>query len=71
MGEKKNVSKFSVIIYCIGAVIWNINLFLDLAYGNTDSGSFILHIVCAIAWDIMAVAWILYYLKFKKDNDSN
>ena len=64
--KKKSVSLALVIIWCINAVILNINLLLDLIRGYASTGTLILHIVCAIAWDICAIAWVLYYLKSKK-----
>ena len=67
MDDKKRVNLAVVIINCICAVLWNINLFVDLTYGYTNSVSFTLHIICAIAWDICAIAWILRYLKSKKN----
>lgn len=69
MDDKKKISIAVVIINCICAVVWNINLFVDLAYGYTNSVSFALHIICAIVWDICAVVWILRYRKSKKDNE--
>jgi len=66
MDKKKSVSLALVIIWCINAVIWNINLLLDLIRGYASTGTLILHIVCAIAWDICAIAWVLHYLKSKK-----
>ena len=67
MDDKKRVNLAVVIINCITAVVWNINLFVDLTYGYTNSVSFALHIICAIVWDIGAIAWILCYLKSKKN----
>ena len=69
MDDKKKVSIAVVIINCICAVVWNINLFVDLVYGYTNSVSFVLHIICAIAWDICALVSILKYRKSKKDNE--
>ena len=66
MDDKKNVNITVVIITCICAVVWNINLFLDFAYGYTNSVSFVLHIICAIVWDICAIVWIVRYLNTKK-----
>ncbi len=66
MDDKKNVNIAVVIITCICAVVWNINLFLDFAYGYTNSVSFVLHIICAIVWDICAIVWIVRYLNTKK-----
>ena len=68
MDDKKKVSIAVVIINCICAVVWNINLFVDLAYGYTNSVSFVLHIICAIVWDICALVWIFRYRKSKKRN---
>lgn len=68
MNEKKKVNLAVVIINCICAVVWNINLFVDLAYGYTNSVSYVLHILCAIAWDICAIIWIIRYLKYKRGN---
>jgi len=67
MDDKKKVNLAVVIINCICAVVWNINLFVDLTYGYTNSVSFALHIICAIVWDICAIVWILRYLKSKKN----
>lgn len=71
MDEKNKVSKASVIMYCICAVIWNINWLLDLIYGNTDTKSFFWHIVFAVVGDILAVVWILCYRKSKKDSSAS
>ena len=71
MDEKNKVSKSSVIIYCIGAVIWNFNWLLDLIYGYTDSSSFMLHLIIATVWDVLAVVWIFRYRKSKKDRGIN
>ena len=68
MNEKKPVSKAVVIITCFCAVVWNINLFLDLVYGYTNTVSFVLHIVCAVVWDFCAVVWILRYRSAKKNS---
>ena len=64
MDEKKTGSLFVVIINCICAVLWNINVFVDLAYGFPN----VLRIICAIVWDFCAVVWVLRYLKSKKNN---
>lgn len=45
MEEKKKVNLAVVVINCICAVVWNINLFVDLAYGYTNSVSYGLHIL--------------------------
>ena len=69
MDDKEKVSITVVILNCICAVLWSINLLIDLAYGYTNSVSFVLHIFCAIVWDMCAVIWILRYLKSKKNNE--
>ena len=69
MDDKKKVSIAVVILNCICAVLWNITLFVDLVYGYANSVSFVLHIFCAIVWDMCAVIWILRYLKSKKNNE--
>ena len=68
MAEKRKASRAEAITYCICAVAWNINLFLDIAYGNTNSKSFVWHIVFAVVWNILAIVWVLWYRKSKKDN---
>ncbi|MBE6541474.1 MAG: hypothetical protein E7672_03400 [Ruminococcaceae bacterium] len=67
MNDKKKVNIAVVIINCICAVIWTINLFVDLACGYTNTVSFVLHIVCTILWDISAVFWIAGYIRSKKN----
>ena len=66
MERKDKASIFAVVSTSICAIIWNILLFVDLYYGYSNNFSFILHIVCAIVWDICAIVWIMRYLKSKK-----
>lgn len=66
MDKNKKVSMVAVILNCICAVVWNINMFIDIAYGFTNSTTFVLHVICAIVWDFCAVVWVLRYLKSKK-----
>lgn len=66
MEKKDKVSIFAVVSTSICAIIWNILLFVDLYYGYSNNVSFVLHIVCAIVWDICAIVWITRYLKSKK-----
>ena len=68
MDKEKKVSIAAVILNCSCAVVWNINLFIDITYGFTNSVSFVLHIICAIVWDFCAVMWILRYIKSKKND---
>ena len=68
MNEKKPVNKAVVLITCLCAVVWNSNLFWDLAYGYTNTVSFVLHIVCAVIWDLCAAVWLLRYRSAKKDS---
>lgn len=71
MDEKRKVTKTEAIMYCICAVAWNMNLLLDIAYGNTNSKSFVWHIVFAVVWNVLAVVWVLRYWKSKKDTGQN
>lgn len=66
MEKKDKASIFAVVSTSICAIIWNILLFVDLYYGYSNNVSFVLHIVCAIVWDICAIVWITRYLKSKK-----
>lgn len=52
MEKKDKVSIFAVVSTSICAIIWNILLFVDLYYGYSNNVSFVLHIVCAIVWDL-------------------
>ena len=66
--EKKNkVSIWVVIPNCICAVVWSINVFVDLAYGFPNG----MHICCAVVWDLCAVIWILRYLKSREENEES
>ena len=56
----------ALILACVCAVVWNINVFVDLSYGFTNW----LHIICAVVWDICAVIWIVRYIK-KRNRDSS
>ena len=67
--KSKKVSVAAVILNCICAVVWNINMFIDIAYGFTNSATFVLHVVCAIVWDFCAVLWIGRYIKSKKSSE--
>ena len=69
MDNKKKTNFTVMIINCICAVVWSINLFVDLTYGYTNSISFVLHIICAIAWDICAIVWVVRYINTKKNNE--
>ena len=66
MERKDKASIFAVVSTSICAIIWNILLFVELYYGYSNNVSFVLHIVCAIVWDICAIVWITRYLKSKK-----
>ena len=68
MDKNKKVSMVAVILNCICAVVWNINMFIDIAYGFTNSATFVLHVICAIVWDFCAVIWVGRYLKSKKNS---
>ena len=62
MENKKPVGIVVVVLNCICAVVWNINVLLDLAYGSPNA----LRILCAVVWDICAVVWILRYCRSGK-----
>lgn len=66
MNNEKEINLFAVVINCICAVVWNLNLFVDLMYGYSNNISFYLHIACAVIWDIIAVYLIVRYRKNKK-----
>ena len=66
MEEKKNVSLTGVILKCICAIGWDINLFVAIAFRDTNSMSFVLRGFCAIGWTVVAIIWICRYIKFKK-----
>lgn len=66
MDKKKTVGAgVPMVLNCICAIVWNINVFIDLVYGFPD----VLHIICAIVWDCCAVIWIVRYLKSKKNSN--
>ena len=67
MDEKKKVNITVVILNCICAVVWNLNLIIALVEGCTLSVSLVLRIFCAIAWDACAVTWIIRYRKSKEE----
>ncbi len=68
MEEKKKASIAVVILNCICAVLWIINLIIDFTHGYTDNVQLILHIICAVCWSFVAIINIFRYLKFKKNN---
>ena len=69
MNENQKVSLTAVLLNCICAIVFNINLFIAIAYGDTSSFSFILRIFCAVGWTMCAIIWIIRYIKFKKENN--
>ena len=65
MDKKTTVStKVAMILNCICAVVWNINVFVDLAYGFPN----MLRIICAIICDFCACVWVVRYVKTKKNS---
>ena len=66
MNNKKKVSKNTVAINWINAVLWNIIFFKDLANGYATAESFRIHLLCAIAWDVCAIVWTARYLEYKR-----
>ena len=67
MEEKKEVSLTVVILNCICAIVWDIDLYVAIAFRDTNSMSFVLRGFCAIGWTVTAVIWICRYVKFKKE----
>ena len=67
MNDNKVSTLAVVIINCICALIWNINLFIDISNGDTGSVLFVVHVICAILWDICAVIWTVRYIKQKRN----
>ena len=66
MDKKKTLVAFvAMILNCICAIAWNINVFIDFAYRFPN----ILHIICAIVWDCCAALWVVRYLKTKNNSD--
>ena len=68
MEEKKKVSLTAVMLNCICAIVWDIDLFVAIAFRDTNSMSFVLRGFCAIGWTVAATIWIYRYAKFKKDS---
>ena len=69
MNNEKKISLFAVVINCICAVVWNLNLFVDLMYGYSNNISFYLHIACAVIWDVIAVYLLVRYRKYKNQQE--
>ena len=68
MEEKKKVSIVVIILSCLCAVLWIINLIMHFTHGYTDSVQLILHILCAVCWSFVAIIYIFRYLKLIKNN---
>ena len=68
MEDKKKVSLAPVIINSLCAVVWCVNVFLDLTSGTPDRVSLVLHSVCAVLWSISATLWVAKYIKSKRVN---
>jgi len=64
MKEKKKVSLTAVILNCICAVLWNIHVVVDLAYGFPKA----FPILLAVAWDFCAGMWIYRYVKSQRNS---
>ena len=63
MDKKNNVSMaVAMVLNCLCAVVWNIHVFIDFAYGFPN----VLNIICAITWDICAVLWVVRFIRSKK-----
>lgn len=66
MEDKKKVSLAPAIINCCCAIIWSINVFIDLSNGSPDTVSLVLHSICAVLWSISATLWVAKYIKSKR-----
>lgn len=55
--DNKNVSKRSVILYSICAILWSLLVVMELVFKTYDESGAILPIFasCAIIWDIIAI----------------
>ena len=62
MDKKNDVSFTVVVLNCIVAVLWNAGVCIDLVHEAPNA----FRIVLAIVWNIIAVTWIVRYLKSKK-----
>lgn len=65
--KKKTTSIAGVIIYCFCAVIWDVNFFVKLADGYSDTVSFVLCLLCAVTWTACAVLYDIRYIKERKN----
>ena len=63
MEKKKIPGAATLILYCLCAVIWDINVIVDIIYRIPNQFTFYLHIICAILWNISSI--ILFY-NFRK-----
>jgi hypothetical protein len=67
MDDKKKASLVPAISYSLCAIVWCVNVFLDLTSGTPDTVSVVLHGICAVFWSISAVIWIVQYIKSKRN----
>lgn len=68
-GKKKTTSIAGVIIYCFCAVVWDVNFFGKLAEGYSDTVSFVLYLLCAVAWTTCALLYDIRYIKERKNKE--
>lgn len=64
----KKVSRLSVIVYALCAVIWTIRVILEIIYSayNDSTFWFVLNILCAILW---IVAFIVNLKRYRSNKD--
>lgn len=60
--ENEKISTVLVILNCLCAIVWDIKVIIDLAYGFPN----MLHVIFAILWDFLAIMWVVKYVKSKK-----
>ena len=65
MDKKKTVRILvNMIMVCICAMVWNINVIAGFAYAYSLGG----RIFTAIGWDIVAGIWVFRYIKSRKNS---
>lgn len=67
MEEKKKINLTVVVLNCLCAIIWDINLIVNLIQGYSDTFLLVLHVFCAIAWSFCGIVWTIRYIKDKRN----
>ena len=64
----KKVSKMSVILFRLCAVLWTVRVILDVIYKTYSNSisTFVLNILCAVIW---TAAFIANYKRYSSDKD--